>query len=62
MYAFGINGSIAMKDPIIQELWKIKDRIAKECGNDIDKLARRLKEKEKSRRPVNLAKSKKANR
>lgn len=51
-----------MKDPIIQELWKIKDRIAKECGNNIDKLARRLREKEKSRRPVRIAKSKKVGR
>ncbi len=51
-----------MKDPIIQELWKIKDKIAKECGNDVDKLARRLKEKEKSMRLVNLSKTKKVNR
>jgi hypothetical protein len=48
-----------MKDSIIQELWKTKDRIAKECGNNIDTLAKRLKQKEKSKRPVNLARSKK---
>ena len=48
-----------MKDPIIQELWKIKDQIAKECGNSIDRLAKRLKEKEKAKRPVVLTKSKK---
>ncbi len=59
MYPSGIDGSIAMKDPIIQELWGIKDRIAKEHGNNIDRLAQRLKEKEKSKRPVILTKSKK---
>ncbi len=36
-----------MKDPILQELWKTKDKIAKECGYNIDKLAKRLEEKEK---------------
>jgi hypothetical protein len=48
-----------MKDPIIQELWKTKDRIAKECGNNIDTLAKKLKVKEVSKRPVNLSRSKK---
>jgi hypothetical protein len=51
-----------MKDPIIQELWEIKDRIAKEHGNNIDRLAKRLKEKEKSKHPVILTKSKKVKR
>jgi hypothetical protein len=62
MYASGIDGSITMKDPIIQELWEIKDRIAKEHGNNIDKLAKKLQQKEKSKRPVTLVKSKKVNR
>jgi hypothetical protein len=51
-----------MKDPIIQELWKIKDGIAKECGNNIDKLAGMLKAKEKSRRSAASAKARKTNR
>jgi len=39
-----------MKDPIIQELWKTKDKIAKDCGYNIDKLAKRLEEKEKKQK------------
>jgi hypothetical protein len=50
-----------MKDPIIQELWKIKDKIAKDNAYNIDKLAKSLKEKERKRKGVaTLAKSKKA--
>ena len=48
-----------MKDPIILELWQTKDRIAKECGNNIDILAKKLKEKELSKRPVTLSRPKK---
>jgi hypothetical protein len=28
-----------MPDEIIEELWRIKDEMARECGNDIRKLA-----------------------
>ncbi len=59
MHAFRINESRTMKDPIIQELWKTKDRIAKECGNNIDTLAKKPKEKEAAKRAVTLARSKK---
>ena len=42
-----------MKDEIIEELWAIKDQIAKECGYDIRVLFERLKEaQKKSKRPV----------
>ena len=36
-----------MKNEILEELWKVKDQIAQECGNDIDKLADELRAKEK---------------
>jgi hypothetical protein len=36
-----------MADEIIQELRTIKDESAKEAGNDIDELCRRLREREK---------------
>ena len=28
-----------MPDEVIEELWRIKDEMARECGNDIRKLA-----------------------
>ena len=31
-----------MSDEIIEELWRIKDEMARECGNDIRKLAVRV--------------------
>ncbi len=37
-----------MSDPIITELWKIKDGLAKECGYDLGKLFERLKTAQKS--------------
>ena len=37
-----------MTDPIINELWKIKDGLAKECGYDLGKLFKRLKTAQKS--------------
>jgi len=46
-----------MKDPIIEELWKAKDQIAKDCNNDLDTLAAKLKESEKQRDVVNPSKS-----
>ncbi|MGE5295719.1 MAG: hypothetical protein ACM3VT_12900 [Solirubrobacterales bacterium] len=32
-----------MKDEIIEEVWKAKDEIARECGYDLNKLAERLR-------------------
>lgn len=32
-----------MKNPILEELWKIKDEIARECDHDLDKLYTRLR-------------------
>ena len=37
-----------MKNEILEELWKIKDQIARECGNNIDTLADKLRAKEKN--------------
>ena len=34
-----------MKDEILEELWKTKDDIAKECNYDIQKLFQNLKDK-----------------
>jgi hypothetical protein len=42
-----------MKDPIIEELWRVKDQIAENCKNDLDKLSAKIKEKEKHLRVVN---------
>ena len=36
-----------MKNEILQELWKIKDQVAVECDYDIEKLAKKLRAKEK---------------
>ena len=36
-----------MSDEIIQEIWKIKDEIAKECGYNLEQLVSRLRQKEK---------------
>ena len=40
-----------MSDPIIRELWEIKDGLAKECGYDLGKLFERLKTAQKSENP-----------
>ena len=42
-------------DPILRELWEIKDGLAKECGHDLRHLFDRLKESQRGRpdRPVN---------
>lgn len=42
-------------DPILKELWQIKDGLSKECGRDLRRLFDRLKEaqKEHARRLVN---------
>jgi hypothetical protein len=37
-----------MKNEILEELWKAKDELSEEYGNDIDALAKALKEKEKN--------------
>ena len=36
-----------MKNEILEELWKVKDQVANECGYDIEKLAKKLRTKEK---------------
>ena len=42
-----------MKNEILQELWKIKDQVAIECDYDIEKLARKLRAKEReSKGPI----------
>lgn len=37
-----------MKNDILEELWIIKDQIARECRNNIDTLADKLRAKEKN--------------
>jgi hypothetical protein len=34
-------------DPILRELWKIKDGLSNECGHDLRRLFDRLKESQK---------------
>ena len=36
-------------DPILRELWEIKDGLSKECGHDLRRLFDRLKESQKDR-------------
>jgi len=36
-------------DPILRELWEIKDGLSKECGHDLRRLFDRLKETQKDR-------------
>lgn len=36
-----------MKNPVIEELWKVKDEIARECGYDLNKLAELLRKGQK---------------
>lgn len=45
-----------MTDEIIKELWEIKDAIARESGNDLDRLVARLQRESKAagRQPVDL--------
>jgi len=35
-----------LKDEIIEELWKAKDDIARECGYDLNKLAELLRKRQ----------------
>jgi hypothetical protein len=46
-----------MADEIIEELWKIKDDIARECGYDVKALVARLEDKKygKDRQVVDLS-------
>ncbi len=37
-----------MTDPILEELWKIKDGLAEECGHDSRRLFDRFKAEQKS--------------
>jgi hypothetical protein len=37
-----------MTDPIINELWKVKDGLARACGYDLGKLFERLKTAQES--------------
>ena len=34
-------------DPVLKELWEIKDGLAKECGHDLRRLFDRLREAQK---------------
>ena len=36
-------------DPILRELWEIKDGLSRECGHDLRRLFARLKESQKTR-------------
>lgn len=47
-----------MTDEIIQEVWRAKDRLAKEFDYDLDALAAELQKRQKqtARKVVNLAK------
>ena len=36
-----------MKNPIIEELWNVKDEIARECEHDLKKLADLLRTRQK---------------
>jgi hypothetical protein len=36
-----------MKNPIIEELWKVKDELARECEYDLNKLAELLRKEQK---------------
>ncbi len=38
-----------MSDPILRELWEIKDGLSKECGHDLRRLFARLKETQEGR-------------
>jgi hypothetical protein len=54
-------------DPIVDEVRKARRKIANECGNDIHKLAKMIREKEKERKKqgwkfVNLSKNDKSSR
>ena len=46
-----------MKNPILEELWKVKDEIARECEYDLNKLAERLRKKqqEEKRQAANFS-------
>ncbi len=37
-----------MKNEILEELWKVKDQLAEDCGYDIEKLVKGLRAKEKT--------------
>ncbi len=54
-----LAGRHSMKNPIIEELWRAKDEIARECGNDLNKLADRLRkrQKESKHKVVNFSES-----
>jgi ATP-dependent Zn protease len=51
-----------MKNEILDELWKVKDELSEEYGNNIETLAKALLEKEKkdSSRTIDLSDKKKA--
>ena len=52
-----------MKNPILEELWKVKDEIARECDYDLDKLADhpRQRQKEGKRKVVDFSDSEAGN-
>ena len=37
-----------MKNEILEELWKVKDQLAEDCGYDVKKLVKGLRAKEKA--------------
>lgn len=45
-----------MKDEIIEQVWKAKDQLMRECGHDLGKLAVLLRQRQRERghNPVNL--------
>jgi hypothetical protein len=40
---------IAMKHELLGPIWRIRDRIAKECGHDLQRLAERIRLEEQQR-------------
>jgi hypothetical protein len=39
-----------MKDEVIEQLWQVKDDIARECGHDLNKLADLLRKRQNQRK------------
>lgn len=51
-----VETRLPMKNPILEELWQVKDEIARECGYDLHRLAERLRhdQREDKRQVVDL--------
>jgi hypothetical protein len=39
-----------MKHEILEEIWRVRDKISAECGHDVERLAAVLRKREKSAR------------